>query len=214
MPSRSSRAFQIYELDSIIRTLVINEDDESSEFQEILDIRMAMYNSRYLTARTHVPKTNAMNELLWEYEDAEFRQIVRTTKWAFYNVFQLIKDHPIFQNMSRNPQAPAALQFVVAVQRLGCDGNGISTGRVSRLTGICEGSVVMYTNRVFRAIYEIKNDVICWPNSNERAIISSRYASKGFPGCILTKDGTHINFNEKPHVDGEVWFNRKIRYST
>jgi hypothetical protein len=65
----------------------------------------------------------------------------------------------------------------------------------------------------------MKNEVICWPDSNERVIISSRFARKGFLGCILTKDGSHINFNkkshvdEKFHVDGEVRFNRKSRYS-
>jgi hypothetical protein len=95
----------------------------------------------------------------------------------------MIKSHSIFKNLSINPQAPVALQLLVAIQRLGY-GNGVSTGRVSRLTGIAEGSVVLYTSRVFRALYSMKNEVICWPDSNERAIISSRYARKWFPGCI------------------------------
>jgi hypothetical protein len=57
-----------------------------------------------------------MNELMWEFGDVELHQIARTTKWAFYNVFEMIKDHSIFKNLSRNPQAPVALQLLVTIQ--------------------------------------------------------------------------------------------------
>jgi hypothetical protein len=74
----------------------------------------------------------------------------------------MIKDHSIFKNLSRNPQAPVALQLLVTIQWLDCDGNGVSTGRVSRLTGIAEGSVVHKSCVSSFIFYEERGNLLAW----------------------------------------------------
>jgi hypothetical protein len=60
----------------------------------------------------------------------------------------------------------------------------------------------------------MKDEVISWPNVEERREISARMAFKlGIPGCIGILDGTPVNVSQLPTIDGETFFNRKSRYS-
>ena len=59
---------------------------------------------------------------------------------------------------------------MVTLQRLGCDGNGVSVGRCGRLAGISVGSVCKFTARVITATLELKKRFIYWPNAAERRV--------------------------------------------
>ena len=60
----------------------------------------------------------------------------------------------------------------------------------------------------------LKNKFIKWPNSIEKDIMSDfmkeHYGLKGAVGII---DGTHVNFEQRPAIDGECWWTRKSKYS-
>ena len=100
--------------------------------------------------------------------------------------------------------------------------------------GISTGSVHNFTNRVFRALYNLRDQIIFWPNAgsfsyllsivlyllclvfttDHRRDISHRFATNhGLPGAVGIIDGTPVNFAQRPGIDGEVWFSRKQRYS-
>ncbi|MBW0591120.1 hypothetical protein O181_130835 [Austropuccinia psidii MF-1] len=54
---------------------------------------------------------------------------------------------------------------------------------------------------------------LCWPNADRQQEISMQLAGEGFPGCVGFLDGTCIPLFQRPGVDGEVFFDRKSRYS-
>ena len=55
-------------------------------------------------------------------------------------------------NQSRNSQREVWIQLLVALERLGCEGNGASVGRIARAAGISTGAVTLYTQRVVKAL--------------------------------------------------------------
>jgi hypothetical protein len=126
----------------------------------------------------------------------------------------MIENHDVFANRSHHTQAPAWIQLMVVLSRLGCDGNGASIGRNARHGGVSHGSVCKYTERVFVAILAMKDAEICWPTAEERKIISRRFAVKhGLPGVVGVVDGTPVVMSQRPHVDGEVFWTRKGHYA-
>jgi hypothetical protein len=60
----------------------------------------------------------------------------------------------------------------------------------------------------------LKDSEISWPDANERAAISRRYArNHGMPGVVGVVDGTPVVLCQRPHVDGEVFWTRKGHYA-
>lgn len=47
----------------------------------------------------------------------------------------------------------------------------------------------------------------------ERQVITEAFALKGFPGFVGLIDGTLLPLAQRPHHHGEVYFDRKSRYS-
>jgi hypothetical protein len=51
-------------------------------------------------------------------------------------------------------------------------------------------------------------------HQRRRREISSTILEKyGIPNAVGIIDGTHINFSQRPSIDGEVYWTRKGRYS-
>jgi hypothetical protein len=135
-------------------------------------------------------------------------------KFAFISLLQMIESHEVFKNESRNAQTKVWIQLMVVLNRLGCDGNGASVGRFAVICGVSYGSVIKYTERVFKAIISLQNQFVFWPNERERLKISERFGNiHGLPGCVGVVDGTPVHFMQRPAIDGEIWFTRKQRYS-
>jgi hypothetical protein len=59
MPVKSERATLIAELENLLRHMIIEGDDKSSEFTEIIDIYESINGSRHLNERTVIPMTKA-----------------------------------------------------------------------------------------------------------------------------------------------------------
>ncbi|KAL3686129.1 hypothetical protein R1sor_004151 [Riccia sorocarpa] len=73
--------------------------------------------------------------------------------------------------------------------------------------------MVNYTGRVMIALRDKLRDHVSWPTASERRRITTAFAEKGFPGCVGLIDGTLIPLSQRPHDGGQVYYDRKNRYS-
>ena len=145
--------------------------------------------------------------------DTDFRQSARTTKDGFINVLESICSNSVFHQGGIRPQLPIAHQLALTLERLGSNGNGASDGRFSRNLNVGRGTVVKVTRRVLQAIISLGKDYVVWPNAACRAEISDVMKGEGFSGCIGFVDGTTIPLSQRPGYNGEVFYDRKRRYS-
>ena len=106
MPVKSERAILIAELENLLRHMILEGDDKSVEFTEIMDIYETVTGSRYLNDRSAVPKSRALVEILMQFGEREFKVLARCDKASF------IRLHPIFENSSRNKQFSVWLQLL------------------------------------------------------------------------------------------------------
>ena len=213
MPRLSDRQSILDDIDDMVKTMAAWDDEDNID--ELVDIRAAIASCRYLNLRAFIMKNKSMNEMLWFYDDREFKQVERMTKDSFLKLLNLISNDDAFGSpLSRHKQAPVWVQLQVVLQRLGCEGNGVSVGRLARLAGFSVGSVVAFTERVYTAILRLKKEVIRWPDADERRRLSAYMRTRyGIRGGILMVDGTPAVFSQRPAVDGEVWWTRKCHYA-
>jgi hypothetical protein len=203
-----------------------NETTQSdSSLDKLMELKAGILASRYLGPRSAIPKQTGYRDILFEMPEEGFRQALRMSKPTFDYVLSLIDMHPVFHNNSLNPQMEPRVQLATALERFGCDGNGISTGRVAALMGISfnkaiiylgigNGTVPLYTDRTIKAILSLKDEFITWPSDARRKDSSDFFEEEfGIAGAVGIIDGTHIHFHERPHIDGEVFWTRKGRYS-
>ena len=73
MPVKSERAILIVELENLLRHMILEGDDKSVEFTEIMDIYEAVTGSRYFNDRSIVPKTRALVDILMQFGEREFK---------------------------------------------------------------------------------------------------------------------------------------------
>jgi hypothetical protein len=83
MPSLTDRAKLICQLDFVLKILIIDGKENTKDFIEMMEIRCGLGEMRYLNEREAIPKTKAMQDMLFYYPDKEFGQIVRMSKQAF-----------------------------------------------------------------------------------------------------------------------------------
>lgn len=102
----------------------------------------------------------------------------------------------------------------MVLSRLGRYGNGDSARDLAFKFGVADGTVNLYHGRVCKAILQLAPRFISWPSKDERVIISNSMELKyKFKGCIASVDGTNIKLIQRPHLDGQTYFDRKMRYS-
>ena len=214
MPAISDRAKLLQELEFALIVLAADGKENSKDFQEIIEIKYQLTLSRNLNPICNVPKSDAMERMMFQFPDRQFRIIARCDKASFVRLVGDLETHASYRNASRHGQKPIWIQVMMTLSRLGCEGNGASIGATAIHWGKSFGSVVNYTDRTIEAILSRKDLEIRWPTAEERRAISRRFnANHGMKGCVGIVDGTHVNFFQRPAVDGEVFFNRKQRYS-
>jgi hypothetical protein len=180
----------------------------------LTDLLSLVLSHRYLNSR--IPgRTRDEYDLaqLFDMRDDDFKQAVRTTKSGFTWLLGHITFNPIFHSGSFRPQLPVPHQLALTLERLGSNGNGASVGRFSRNLSVGRGTVVKASRRVIRAINDLSKKYLVWPDSDRRKEISNVMKFEGFEGCIGFVDGTSIPLYQRPSIDGEVFFDRKKRYS-
>jgi hypothetical protein len=146
------------------------------------------------------------------YNDMEFRKTFRLNKSTFDNLIKDIEGDAVFCNNSRCKQKPVKLQLAVFLKTLG---SVSSRWDVSTHFGISQGTVCLYCDRVSKAIKNLRDRVVVWPqNADRSAIISGFQEMAGFPGVVGAIDGTHINLWCAPTAkDKDVYFSRHHRYA-
>ena len=213
MPRTSERKVLLSSLEGIVTQLALEGEDESAEFDEMMDIYASVESTRFLHNRVPTFKDKGFREMLHTMNDKSFRQAVRMTKPSFWRFVSWLEQDPIFSNRSRNPQAPVWAQAYTALSILGFEGNGHSVGELSRKMGIGEGTVTLYTSRVIDVLFRYRDVAICWPDAAERRQISARMEAKyHMKGFVMIVDGTYFPMNSAPNVDPEVYFTRKSNY--
>jgi len=75
------------------------------------------------------------------------------------------------------------------------------------------GTVIKATWQVIEAINSLGCKYVVWPDQRCRAEISECMAMEGFCRCVGFVDGTTILLSQHPGYDGEVFYDRKHRYS-
>ena len=164
MPRVSDKAKLVSDLNRVLIQLAINEQEETSEFQELIELYAQVDGNRYFNEKSNksIPKNPWLKENLFNLPDSEFKDIVRMSKTSFFLVVQLIQDNPVFANNSFNKQEEVWFQLAVVLNRVGTDGTGSSVKKNSLFSGVSYGSVEKFTERVFKAIVSLKNQFIFW----------------------------------------------------
>lgn len=192
-------------------TTSTDTDDTQDELESLY---LGVLSDRYLEARAPVPKDASwLTTVLPEVDDLRFRSLLRVSRVAFGMILAAIADDDVFKNRSPFAQRPIEVQLMVSLRRFGCYGNGASYKSIAHLFGISEGSVHTFTKRVVSALCRIKDKHVIWPSEPEKEQHKRRVLRDfGFPDCIGIVDGTHLNLDLKPVVEGEAYFSRKSRY--
>ena len=89
MPFKSDRATLINELEQLLRLMIADDADNTSEFEEIMDIYVAVTGSRYLNERSYVPKSRALVDIVMQFSDREFKVIARYDKSSFIRLVEI-----------------------------------------------------------------------------------------------------------------------------
>ena len=174
---------------------------------------LSLSEMRYFNTRLYnIPKSSHWYyEILPSYDDKRFKKILRITSENFKILVNLISDHEIFQIKGQRKQAPVELQLAVFLHRIGGKSNIFE---ICSRFGISEGTVILYINRIIKAIISKKSLFVQWPKGEQRKLVHEGFQSiGGFKNIIGAIDGTHLILNDKPSNTPESYFNRKKFYS-
>lgn len=214
MPAISDRQRLIKQIDFFLKILAADGLEKSQEFQNFMELRFHLDCTRNINPICRIPKSSVMEQLLWDLPEREFKLFARCDKRSFVRLVSDLEGHQVFRNKSRHAQNQPWIQILITLNRLGCEGNGASIGALGVHWGKSFGSISNFTDRTIAAIVSKKDAEISWPSAEERKSISGRFDREhGLKGCVGVVDGTHVNFYQRPGVDGETFFNRKGRYS-
>ena len=209
MPRKSERKLLLFELNKTLKELALDSQESTKDFAEILEIAASLSSTRFLNPRTFIPKSDGWTEILWHIPEGQFRQLVRMDQISFVRLLAKIEDNRVFHNESLNAQEKTWIQLSVALNRLGCYGNGASIGRIAFFSGYSYGTVINFTNRVISAICELTAHYVYWPDAAQRERIAQRFLARhGLYKCVGIVDGTPVIFSQRPGVDGETCYDR------
>ena len=147
-----------------------------------------------------------------------FRQKLCVDPEIFDDILDLISYHPILHNQSNNPQLPVAIQLAIFLNHAGHYGNAISLEDVAQWAGVSVGTVVNCTHQVMGAILAHHDHFVGFPALDPQHAEDARHfvGSQTCPewqNGIFAVDGSTIDLYAKPGFHGEVFFDRKSKYS-
>ena len=149
--------------------------------------------------------------------DREFRFNFRVTRECFWQLVELLKDHPIFQKSSdsRGPQQkPPSHQLLVLLKYYGCEGNAGSSIALGTFFGVGSGVIDYCKENALQALLALESRTVMWPNEEERRAIANRIkAQYFFPNCVGIIDGTLLPLAQRPLLHGENYLSRKRFYA-
>ena len=202
----------------------IDDEEDSLEDERYLkkkSLLKKMINSRYIYRTSKYRRDRKK----FDYEDAisynsitynadEFLLCFRISRESFFLLLDEMKDKKAFKNKSRKKkQRLIGYQLLVFLYRIGKEGSSGGSGCVSVFFGIARGSVTNYVRRCVSAFLEMKDEIINWPDQEERDSMKRRLAAYGFRHCVGIIDGTLIELSFRPQSYHECYFSRKSMYA-
>ncbi|POV94258.1 hypothetical protein PSHT_16316, partial [Puccinia striiformis] len=124
----------------------------------------------------------------------QFLGLARMTHDSFLELLSMIESHPVFQKRSRNPQAPASHQLLVALAHFGLSGNGGAIAMLSEVFNVSEGSIANFTNRTLQAILNLEDRYFLLADSAYTATDTVVPAFKQSGGLPLPKSKQDFNY--------------------
>ena len=150
------------------------------------------------------------------HDPAHFRRNIRVEPATFDALVSLIEDHEVFQNESRNNQAPVEEQLAIALRRFGHFGSAASNEEIAQWAGYSAGFVTLCTRRIITVFNSLHDLAIQWPTAAEKRAASdwveSRSCHAWRRGYAMV-DGTLVPLFAKPGHFGTQFFDRKSNYS-
>lgn len=112
------------------------------------------------------------------------------SKATFQAIAGRLATNPIFQSRGNRPQRPAL--------------------EPAMKTGIGEGTVFLYCNRVTRALRELGLTCVGWPDEERKRVIKQAFEDRlGLYGVIGVVDGSLIEMTREPTVGAKAYYCRK-----
>ena len=146
--------------------------------------------------------------------DEAFRLYFRMNRDSFRDLLILLGSNSRFDSPGRKQQSPLGLQTMVFLYYVGTSGNASNPSKIGNFFGISKGSVINYTNRVTAALCDMKDDVVFWPDADERSQIGACMRDKyQFPFCVGIADGSLLPLQWRPPLHGDDYFTRKSNYA-
>ena len=146
----------------------------------------------------------------------EFLQKYRMSRKCFGILLNLIQDDEVFSSKIRGrKQAPVAHQLMVFLKALGSEGNAFSNPNLREVFFTGRGTNALYIKRVTKAVTNMKDQYLKWPNEDERKIIKQQIQSiSQLPNCVGLIDGTLFPLAFMPSTpDAPDYKGRKHGYS-
>jgi hypothetical protein len=230
MPRTSKRVVTIKRLktyinkqqNEAIKRLVFDEEDELQDYADmhskhvlrrILRSRYLYRKKKYRTKRCNFDLEDCLSYESERYSDTEFLYDFRITRESFFLLLEELETKKAFSDSKYKKQRPVAFQLLVFLFRVGKEGSGGSASAVASHFRIGQGSVHNYVRRCVKALHEIKEEVVFWPNQEERTEMKNRLAALGFRHCIGIVDGTLIVLDTQPEKYHECYYSRKSVYA-
>ena len=93
---------------------------------------------------------------------------------------------------------------------MGAEGTKASSSKLALEFGIGKVAVNLYIKRVRKAILDLEQEHVVWPDKEEIERSKTRIKLKsGFQQCIGIIDGTLIVLHQRPHLYGDSYFSQK-----
>ena len=149
--------------------------------------------------------------------DAEFLKKYRMSRDSFDSLLNMVECHPVFDPVTGDKrcgpcQSPRD-QLLTLLHFLGREGSCASGTKNTLFIGY--GTHYLYVRRAIEAIRSLRDEVVTWPDEDERKQISQRMKDKyDFPGCVCMGDGTLFPLVFAPSTDDAPDYSgRKYGYS-
>ncbi|KNE97265.1 hypothetical protein PSTG_09526 [Puccinia striiformis f. sp. tritici PST-78] len=193
------------------------QSKEAVQLLQFLGLVDELTHQRYLNPRMprqRIASRDRTFNTLFSSRVEVFLRWARMTQDSFLVLLSMIESHPVFHNRSRNPQAPASHQLLVALAHFGLSGNGGAIAMLSEVFNVSEGSIENFTNRTLQAILDLEDRYVKWPTPQERiAMIDSLPEDDIFRNCVGFVDGTIIPLESAPTKNKEDYWMRKMLYA-
>ena len=95
MPRTSERQKLLRQMRSITFLSAVWGDDEVAE--EYLENEAMLLSYRVFQPSSSIPKSTALRELLWGYEESQFKQIVRVSRETFTFIISKIQNNQVIE---------------------------------------------------------------------------------------------------------------------